>query len=468
MKAAVAGAGPVGLATAMMLAREGWDVKVLEKDPQEPFETAGELWESWQRPDVAQFRQPRFMMPRFRHVLDSELPAVRDRLERLGGRRFSLVDLLPPTVTDRSPRSDDARFETLTARRPVLEAAFAQAARSTPGVEVIRGAGVQELVARDRGRIPHVTGVRTSGGERLEADLVIDAMGRRSKLPEWIAALGGRPPHEEAADAGFAYYSRNFRSRDGQVPQHLGPLGSPLGTFHALTILGDNNCWTVALVPVAGDAPLKALRHAEVWERVARAIPHVAHWLDGEPLTDVVAMAGVLDRYRRFVVDRDPVVAGVVAVGDSWACTNPTASRGLSLGLMHAVALRDVLRETASDPCWTALRFDEVTESTIAPWYRDQVGRDHQRGVQMRALIEGEPPSPPSDPLAQMQAAFLAGAARDPEIARAWFEVLGCLALPREVQTRPGMAERVMGFLGAHPSHPPAPTRAELLSLVGG
>jgi 2-polyprenyl-6-methoxyphenol hydroxylase-like FAD-dependent oxidoreductase len=112
---------------------------------------------------------------------------------------------------------------------------------------------------------------------------------------------------------------------------------------------------------VAGDAPLKALRHAEVWERVARAIPHVAHRLDGEPLTDVLAMAGVLDRRRRFFVDGDVAVTGVVAVGDSWACTNPTAARGLSLGLMHAVALRDVLRETAGEPCATALRLDEVT-----------------------------------------------------------------------------------------------------------
>jgi hypothetical protein len=87
----------------------------------------------------------------------------------------------------------------------------------------------------------------------------------------------------------------------------------------------------------------------------------------------------------------------------------------------------------------------------------------------MRALIAGEQPSPPpSDPLGQMQAAFFAGAAQDPEIARAWFEVLGCLALPGEVQSRPGMRERVMRFVAAPVPHPAAPTRAELLSLVAG
>jgi hypothetical protein len=43
------------------------------------------------------------------------------------------------------------------------------------------------------------------------------------------------------------------------------------------------------MAPMAGDAPLKALRHRPVWEKVARSIPHVAHWIDGEPLTDVLA-----------------------------------------------------------------------------------------------------------------------------------------------------------------------------------
>jgi flavin-dependent dehydrogenase len=43
-------------------------------------------------------------------------------------------------------------------------------------------------------------------------------------------------------------------------------------------------------------------------------------------------MAGILDRYRRFVVDGAPVVTGYAAVGDAWACTNPSAGRGISVG----------------------------------------------------------------------------------------------------------------------------------------
>jgi len=48
----------------------------------------------------------------------------------------------------------------------------------------------------------------------------------------------------------------------------------------------------------------------------------------GMPITDVVAMGGVLDRYRRYVIEGSPVVTGVLSVGDAVECTNPTLGRG--------------------------------------------------------------------------------------------------------------------------------------------
>jgi hypothetical protein len=45
-------------------------------------------------------------------------------------------------------------------------------------------------------------------------------------------------------------------------------------------------------------------------------------------VTDVLPMGGTIERYRRFVVDGVPVATGIVSVGDSWACTNPSLGRG--------------------------------------------------------------------------------------------------------------------------------------------
>lgn len=52
-----------------------------------------------------------------------------------------------------------------------------------------------------------------------------------------------------------------------------------------------------------------------------------ASWQDGDELTGVVVSAGSSDRIRPFVRDGVPVATGVVAVGDSWAYTDPTFGR---------------------------------------------------------------------------------------------------------------------------------------------
>ena len=62
---------------------------------------------------------------------------------------------------------------------------------------------------------PHVVGVRTDNGDEIRGDLVIDAGGRRSPLPRWLADIGAKPGDEEIEDSGFMYYGRHFR-RDPQ------------------------------------------------------------------------------------------------------------------------------------------------------------------------------------------------------------------------------------------------------------
>jgi hypothetical protein len=55
----------------------------------------------------------------------------------------------------------------------------------------------------------------------------------------------------------------------------------------------------------------------------------------------------------------------------------------------------------------------------------------------------------------------------DAEAFRAGMEIVGCLALPREVFSRPGLAERVTKAAAARGDfRMPGPGRAELLELV--
>jgi flavin-dependent dehydrogenase len=306
-----------------------------------------------------------------------------------------------------------------------------------------------------------VAGVRTAAGEDIRADLVVDAMGRRSPAPAWLVQLGAREPYEEAEDSGFVYYTRYFRGR--VRPSRVGRALVPIGSISLLTLDSDNDTWSVTVFGRSRDTPLKRLRDVECFERVVRACPRHAHWLDGgEPITDIVAMAGILDRYRRFSVDGRPVATGFAAVGDSWACTNPSAARGLSIGLIHAQALRQTARETLERPAEFEEAWDARTEEAVAPYNRNQIAADRARIAEMTALAQGLEP-PPNE---SIMARFVTAAGYDADVYRSFVETVLCLALPQEVLERPGLVDKIEKYRDAEPLVTPGPDRRELLELL--
>jgi hypothetical protein len=146
MRILIIGVGICGLGTALLIARDGHEVTVLERDAGPIPRSADAAWEQWERTGVAQFRQPHNFMPGLRLLLEVELPEIQDALGRAGACRFDLVNPLPPFFTDRSPRPIDDKLWTLTARRPVGEWVFAHAAQSARGVTIRRGVGVDGLL----------------------------------------------------------------------------------------------------------------------------------------------------------------------------------------------------------------------------------------------------------------------------------------------------------------------------------
>jgi 2-polyprenyl-6-methoxyphenol hydroxylase-like FAD-dependent oxidoreductase len=452
-----------------MLARDGHDVTVLERDADPLPDSPPTAWDAWERTGVAQFRQPHNLMPGLRLVLEKELPDIQEALPRHGAVKWDFTRPRPRTLADHSERPIDRMLWTYTARRPVFEWILADAAEREPRVEIKRGVRVSELMTGTSiaDHAPHVVGVRTTAGDEMRADLVVDATGRSSRSPEWLAALGAREPYEERADSGFAYYTRYFR---GSQPERRAPGLMPLGTISVLTLAGDNGTWSVTVFGATGDQPLKDLRHADRWMNVIRACPLQAHWLEGEPISDILPMAGIVDRYRRFVVDGAPVATGIVAVGDAWACTNPSAGRGLTVGFLHAVQLRDTVREVTDDPCALVERFDARTQDHVAPWYHAQIAADRARFAEMNALREGRAPEVPADQLARGIGSLMSTLGADPDLFRAGLEYLTTITPVQQILQRPEVTTRMRAVREAMKGAPalrfPGPDRQQLLELL--
>jgi 2-polyprenyl-6-methoxyphenol hydroxylase-like FAD-dependent oxidoreductase len=409
------------------------------------------------------------MLPRWRTEIEAELPEVLTELVTRGGLRFNPLTSLPDEVTG-GCRPGDERFDTVTARRPVLEGAVAAVARRTPEVQIRRGVAVSGLSTSGHGRsgIPHVTGVVTEHDGTVAADLVVDTGGRRSSLPAWLDAIDARQPTEEREDSGFVYYGRHFRSADGSVPPCKNRILTHYDSLSILTLPADNGSWGVGLIASARDKELRPLRDTATWEQALAEYPLAAHWMDGEPISDGVAiMAAIEDRYRSYVVAGDPVVTGVVALGDAWSCTNPSLGRGTSIGILHAKALRDVVREIdTADHELLVRRFDELTRTEVEPWYRRTLAYDRHRLAEIEADIAGHPYET-DDPVWQITKAWTAASNVDSEVCRAYVPLLALLSAPEEELAAPGLLDRIIAASAGLPQYPdPGPDRAALLKAI--
>lgn len=454
-----------GMAAAMMLADDGHDVTLIERDPEPPPPDAADAFDSWDRRSVAQFGLAHWLHARGTSILRDQLPAVYQRLADNGGFHFNLVTYLLDLIPGAEREPADARFDQVTGRRSTMEWAMASSAIEHPGVTVRRGQAIAGLTAAAvDGRPPHVTGIRLESGEELLGDLVVDATGRRSPTPAWLAEIGAAAPVEHAEDSGFAYYGRYFRA-PGAMPPIMGSLLAPYGSFSVLTLPADNDTYAVTLYCLSDDKPLRRFRDEDVYRRVLEACPAHAHWLDGEPITEIKSMAGVVDRHREFVVDGEPVVTGIVTVGDASSCSNPSLGRGITLGLMHVEVMRACVADHLDDPYALALAFHERSDAEITPWHDATVKIDRRRVNEMRIYRDGGTPEPTdAEKIGDvMQAAVLL----DPVITRGFGEIFACVTASDEVIARPGFLERVIGLADqVSIGQQPGPSREQLMELV--
>ncbi|MEU5506075.1 FAD-dependent monooxygenase [Streptomyces fungicidicus] len=366
-RAVVIGAGLAGMLAAAVLSRAGADeVVVLDRDelPEGPEHRKG----------LPQGRHAHLLMAGGMDAMEELLPGVRPRKRLLaaGAHEISLNSgMLALTSEGWLRRWRREGPVMVTCSRALVDWVVRSAVREQTAVE-IRKAAVVGLA----GSASRVRGVRIAapGGDTdLEADLVVDASGRGTRIVSWLDGLGLSGVQERAVDSGLVNASRVYRVPNGaeRFPLTIvqaDPYASrPARSAMVMPIEGGR--WLVSCGGSRGGEP-PADPEGFLAYTLALPDPIVGRLISGaQPLTDV-HLSRSTSNVRRYLERMPRWPEGLVVLGDALATFNPAYGHGMSVAAFGARVLdrelarggmgapglaRRVVRGAAraADPAWS-------------------------------------------------------------------------------------------------------------------
>ncbi|MFJ5561719.1 FAD-dependent monooxygenase [Streptomyces sp. NPDC093250] len=346
-RAVVIGAGLAGMLAAAVLSAAGADeVIVLDRDelPEGPEHRKG----------LPQGRHAHLLMAGGMDAMEELLPAaeLRKRLLAAGAHEIPLssgmLALTPDGWLRRWRREGPAM---LTCSRALVDWVVREAVREQTRVQVRKVAVVGLTGSAER-----VRGVRvaTPGGDTdIEADLVVDASGRGTRVVSWLGGLGLTGVRERAVDSGLVNASRIYRVPEGAerfpltVVQANPYVSRPARSAMVMPIEGGR--WLVSCGGSRGGEPPA---DPEGFLRYALDLPDpiVGRLISGaEPLGDV-HLSRSTSNVRRYLEKLPRWPEGLVVLGDALATFNPAYGHGMSVAAFGARVLGRELGRSSGGP----------------------------------------------------------------------------------------------------------------------
>lgn len=382
----VAGAGIAGLNAAMALAAPGREVVVLDRDPPPPDTSPEEAFYDWDRKGATQLRHSHVFLGRLVKLIRERHPRLWSELLAAGAREFTFEDGLSPAMKAKYKfQPGDEDLSMLFSRRTTLELIMRRYAASLAGVKFVTDAGIRGLTSERRNGQLVVTGLKVDiDGEThdMPADIVVDATGRTTQFPEWLAAEGASIP-EDPNPAGILYYSRHYRLRPGmeEPPRDGTPAGGDLDYIKYGIFPADNRHFSVTIAcPEIENELRTAIVRPEVFEAACAMMPGCARWTDPsrcEPVSRVFAMGNLKNAWRSYVQDDKPAALNFFPIGDAAIRTNPLYGRGCSSGAIQAHVLAEVLA-TVIDPVERMREHTKRVTQEIKPFFDMMAQQDAQ------------------------------------------------------------------------------------------
>jgi len=309
---AVVGGGPGGAVLALLLARKGIDVTLLEAHPDFDREFRGDT-----------------LHPSVMEIMDQL--GLADRLLQL---RHSKVDSLtiqtdagPFTPANLSRLKTKFPYITIMPQTDFLKFVVGEAEKY-PSFRVVMGARVRELIEED-GVVRGVRYEGEGGMHEVRAALVVGADGRGSR----VRRLAGIEPVKTSPPMDVLWFKLPREPKDAE-----GLVGR-FGRGHIAVMLDRNDHWQAGYVIPKGTFP--ELRHEGIGElkrQFAGLIPEFADRL--EHLTDWRKVSLLSVESSRCPTWHKP---GLLLIGDAAHVMSPVGGVGINYAIQDAVAAANIL-----------------------------------------------------------------------------------------------------------------------------
>ncbi|HEU5373906.1 MAG TPA: FAD-dependent monooxygenase [Ktedonobacteraceae bacterium] len=368
-KALIIGGGIAGLLAARVLCEFYGEVLILERDSQP--EQAGA------RPGSPQSFHLHQVLPRGDMILEELFPGFIDDLLDQGAfaTQNSMVQWSNRYGTMTMPQSEKSASYS----RGLLEWVLRQRVRALSNVRFLYQQEVMDLeISADRARITGVH-VRQRGQveqrELLAADLVVEASGRASRLPQWLQALGFQLPEDERLVSSIGYSTRYYKIPTDKkgcpainvVDSNPAAGNSASGVVRAI----ENGIWATCLSTIGGNEypSIDADEYEAGFTRLGN--PRLAELLRGaEPLGDPRGFR-IPQCIRHHYEQMEQWPAGLLVLGDAFCYFDPVYGQGMTVAAIEVEALARCLREQREQflPGFERRVLQQMQEAIYPAWW---------------------------------------------------------------------------------------------------
>lgn len=366
--AIVIGGSITGLLSARVLAEKFASVTIVERDI---FPNCPTL-----RKGVPQSVQPHTFLVKGYRLLEENFPGIGKKLTEAGAlkidwaREFYLFD----KVGWRANAQDPSDIISFTCSRPLLEGVIRQELSKFKNVHFVQGSRTvglmhDSVINRIKGVLIRSNGDSSNEEQELLATLVVDASGRSSNAPEWLANVGLSRPPETVVNPFLGYATRIYEEpKDFQADWKIMLISASAPNDTRLGYLAriEGGKWVATLGGYSHDFPPI---DDEGFLDFARSLPSLKFYqaiTQAEPVTPIYAYRATLNRLRHY--EKINMPKGFIALGDAVCALCPVYGQGITVSALAAKTLKEELQKTVDGEIDPNSFQQKLAESNLSHW----------------------------------------------------------------------------------------------------